>query len=564
MTSRVTERIELPDGTYMEGPLLGTQTPRLVNIPKRHEQQVSGCVMCQIEAEEEKHAHGCGDHVAEEVLEWAEMFGYELDPWQRWFLRHMLGRHPDGLWASPDVVLIVARQNGKGTILEVRELAGIFLLQEDLIIHTSHQLKTSLNHLSRLSDTIRSYPALEKRLKPRGGIVTGNGKEAIVLKPKPVLIFGSGGREITKRRSSKIQFHARAGAATSRGFSCDCLVYDEAMILSDEQVGASMPTMRAMPNPQMIYAASAGLEDGTISAQLAKMRSLMIKHDPDTLGAEFSINPHDESCKRDEINGRKSNYYIVCDKHDDRDDPRSWAKANPGMGIRISLRGTRRELAKMPAAKFDIEILSIGNWPSEEEPWETISKPAWKILTNEDPGFPVQPMVVGIDVAEDGKSATVMCAWRHKQNRFVLEMPRDGHREGTAWVIPWLVGEKYSKWRPMYIAIPKSGPAAGLLADAVKQWGDRVYQVGPAEEAAAFAFFTQQVKDQGLWHFGEDKAPTLWHAIGRAGTRVVGDGGKAWQRRDAEGDISPVTAGTIATYVLNLKHRSYDLSGTVV
>ena len=559
MSSRTAERVELPDGTWMEGPLLGSQVPRFSHVPERHEQFDENCYMCKFEREIEQHNHGCGDHVAEEVLEWAEMFGYDLDVWQKWALRNMLGRHPSGLWSAPDVVMIVARQNGKGTVLEVRELAGVFLLGEELVIHTSQQLKTSLNHLERLSNTIHSYPALERRV---AGIVTGNGKEAIKLKPRRMLIFGSGGKEMTPRRTAKIEFHARSGAATSRGFSCDCLVYDEAMILSNEQVGASMPTMRARPNPQMIYAASAGLEDGSVSQQLALMRRLMLRGDPSTFGLEFSASAHDDSCPRDEIHGRESNYYFTCDKHDDRDDPRTWAKANPAMGTRVSLATTRRELAKMPPAKFDIEILSIGNWPMEDDPWETISKPAWKRLTNEDPGFPTPPMVISFDVSEDGKSATVMGAWEHKQKRIVIEMARDGHRPGTGWVIDF-VHEKYLKNRPLAIAVPKSGPAAGLLDAAVRKWGDRVYPVGPGEEAAAFAFLMQGVKDQKLWHFGEELAPTLWRSVGRAGTRVVGDGGKAWCRRDAETDISPITAGTVAAYVLNKKRRSYDLSNTV-
>jgi hypothetical protein len=292
------------------------------------------------------------------------------------------------------------------------------------------------------------------------------------------------------------------------------------------------------------------------------MRSLMIKGDPETFGLEFSINPHDDSCPRDEVNGRKGNNYIVCDKHDDRDDPRSWAKASPALGGRVTLRNTRREFAKMPAAKFDIEILSVGNWPAEEEPWETISKPAWRVLSNEDPGFPVPPLVLAFDVSEDGKTATVMGAWEHSEDRTVIEMPLDGHRAGTDWVIDF-VHAKYLKRRPLAIAVPKSGPAAGLLDDAVKKWGDRVYPVGPGEEAAAFAYFMQQVKGERLWHFGEAKAPTLWKAVGRAGTRVVGDGGKAWCRRTSEADISPVTAGTLAAYVLNKKRRSYDLTNTI-
>jgi hypothetical protein len=561
MSTRLTERVQLPDGTWMEGPLIGQQMPRLWNVPPRHEQQETGCVMCALEAEE-KHGYGCGDGIAEEVLEWAEGFGYELDPWQKWCLRHMLGVKPSGLWSALNSVIIVSRQNGKGTILEVRELAGIFLLQEELIIHTAHQFKTTLNHMERLKETLGNYPSLMKRVKARGGIVSSNGKEAIVLKPRPVSIWGSTGKEMTRRRSSKIQFHARAGSATSRGFSCDCLVYDEAMILTEEQVGASLPTMSAMPNPHIIYAASAGLEDASVSTQLAKVRGNLVKHRPSTVGGEWSVNPHDDGCPRDDKKGRETNYYIVCDKHDDRDDPRAWAKANPGMGYRISPGFTRFELETMPPRKFDIERLAIGNWPSEEEPWETITKPAWKILTNEDPGFPTPPMVLAFDVSEDGQSATVMGSWEHKQHRTVIEMPLNGHRQGTGWVIDF-VHEKYLKRRPLAIAVPKSGPAAGLLDAAINKWGDRVYPVGPGEEAAAFAFLMQQVKDQQLWHFGEELAPTLWHAVGRAGTRVVGDGGKAWCRRDAEADISPITAGTIAAYVLNKKRRSYDLSNTI-
>jgi hypothetical protein len=543
----------------MEGPLMGDQMPRLYSIPPRHEAQQPGCLMCALEAEEERHSHGCGDHVAQEALEWAEGFGYELDPWERWVLRHMMGRQPDGMWSALNTVLIVSRQNGKGTCLEVRELFGLFVLQEELIIHTSHQLKTSLNHLERLQMVLLEYPALARRVS---NIRTGNGKEAIILKPRPTLIFGAGGRQMLRRRASKLEFHARSGAATSRGFSCDCLVYDEAMILSDEQVGASMPTMSARPNPQIIYAASAGLEDGTVSAQLAKMRQNMKKKAPGVFGAEWSVNPHDESCPRDEAHGREDNYYIVCDLHDDRDDPRSWARANPAMGYRISPSFTRRELANMPEKKFDIERLAVGNWPLEDEPWEVVSKVSWKMLSNEDPGMPTPPMVVGVDVDEDGKSATVMCAWEHKQKKIVVEMPRDGSRQGVAWVIPWLI-VKCRKWNPKSIAIPKSGPGAALLDDAIRQWGDRVYPVGPGEEAAAFAFLMQQVKDQRLWHFGEELSPTLWKAVARATTRVAGDGGKAWCRRDAEADITPITSATNAAYVLNKVRRSYDLTNTI-
>jgi hypothetical protein len=87
--------------------------------------------------------------------------------------------------------------------------------------------------------------------------------------------------------------------------------------------------------------------------------------------------------------------------------------------------------------------------------------------------------------------------------------------------------------------------------------------VGTAEEAAAFAWFLQQTRGEALWHFGRDGAPTLWHAVATAATRVVGDGGKAWSRRDSESDITPVTSATLAAYVLNRDRRSYSLLDSV-
>ena len=74
------------------------------------------------------------------------MAGLFLDDWQQFVLRHALGERADGKWAAQTVGLTVGRQNGKGSILEARELAGLFLLGEQLIIHTAHLQKTATQH----------------------------------------------------------------------------------------------------------------------------------------------------------------------------------------------------------------------------------------------------------------------------------------------------------------------------------------------------------------------------------------------------------------------------------
>jgi hypothetical protein len=539
--------------------LYGAQRPRFFTAPPRHTERVVTCRACGVGAEDYPPNTGCGDQQALDVLGWArDAAGYELDPWQDWFLTQALGTLPDATWAATDIGLIISRQNGKGTVLEVRELGGLFVLGEELLIHTAHEFKTAAEHFRRVKAVFDDHPALRKRVKRISG---SHGEEAIELFPQPTLIFGPGRKQITKRVAGRLRFLARS-KGSGLGFSCDCLVYDEAMILSEDQVAASLPTMSARANPQIWFTGSAGRED---SFQFAAIRNRLVKDTRDLCAAEWSVNPHNDGCRRDETAGRETNRFIVCDKHDDRDVPESWAKANPGYGYRISEKFTRdTELRNMTAHIFDRERLGVGDWPQPEAPWAVVSEIAWQKIAvdRDDAGFPVQPIVFAADIDEDGRSATISAAWDHSSRRVVLEIPKGCSRQGSDWVMERL-DALYAKWRPLRVVLPKSGPAAALIADADKKWRDRLVQVGTAEEAAAFAWFLQQVRGESLWHFGRESAPTLWHAVSTAATRVVGDGGKAWSRRDSETDITPVTSATLAAYVLNRERRNYNLLDSV-
>ena len=436
---------------------------------------------------------------------------------------------------------------------------------EALIIHTAHEFKASREHFRRVSDTINGYDELRRRVK---SISTSHGEEAIELRATPTLIFGSGGRQVRKSISARLRFLARS-RGSGRSFTADAVIYDEAMILSDEMVGASMPTMRAVPNPQMYYTASAGMHDST---QLAAVRRRMIRKDPTLMGAEWSVSPHLDICHRDEVLGRKSNRYIVCSLHDDRDDPRSWAKANPAFGDRIRLDHFRKELAAMPAAQFDRELLGVGDWPPEEEAWEIVTEEAWKACAMEDPGGAVPPYAFAWDVAEDLSSATIASAWDRVDSadnpqighiarqagltRAVLEIPRGCSREGVAWVIPRML-ELKRKYRPLAVCGPTNGPGASLIDDAEKA-GIEVLKAGSADEAAALALFRTKVREREVLHLGKEQAPAMWSAIASAVTRDVGDGGKALKRRDAETDITPATAPILAHWALNKRRRSYN------
>ena len=57
-----------------------------------------------------------------EALALAETAGMEPMPWQRFVCERGLRENADGSWAAMALLLILPRQNGKGTIIEIVEL----------------------------------------------------------------------------------------------------------------------------------------------------------------------------------------------------------------------------------------------------------------------------------------------------------------------------------------------------------------------------------------------------------------------------------------------------------
>jgi hypothetical protein len=543
-----------------EPEVFGQQMPRLWTAPDRHREEVSTCPSCGI-TDDGYAGIGCGDYTSTEILDWSKGFGYKPDPWQEWAIREACGTRPDGRWASFENDLIVSRQNGKGTILEMRELAGMYLLGEKLIIHTAHELKTAQEHFLRVIQTIENYPALSRRMKGKPRF--SHGEEQIQLLSKPTLIFGAGRKRVYESVSPRLRFLARS-RGSARGFTCNCLVYDEAMILSAESVGASLPTMSAVPNSQMWLCGSAGMED---SEQLARSRRRIVHDTKDLFGAEWSIRHHLPTCKIDRTIGRKTNNYVVCSEHDDRDTPESAAKANPAFGYRLTWDFTKNELATLSDVEYDRERLGVGQWPAEEEAWRVVSEDLFRSLSQRpERDKNTSQYAFALDVAEDASCASIAACWVHKDGYMIMEIPKNCARPGTNWVVDRLV-ELVNKYKPLAIVAPKTGPAAGLGDDLEKLWpkhhkfGSRLIRSTASDDAAAFAWFVQQCKDdtRPLRHIGEKAGYNLWHAVGTAETRVMGDGGNTWCRRDSTTDITPAVAGNLAAWGLNKKRRDYDL-----
>lgn len=473
----------------------------------------------------------------QEAADLAAMAGLELDPWQRLVLDRGLGERADGKWSAFEVCVNVPRQNGKGGIIEARELAGLFLLGERLILHSAHEFKTSIVAFKRIESLISNCDALRKRVSR---VRRTTGEEAIEL-----------------LTGQTLRFLARSGGS-GRGFTGDCNILDEAMILGDDAMGALMPTMSAVPNPQMWYLGSAGI--GHPSMQLARLRQRAQgavesgEPDPSLAYFEWSVNEHADEC----LPG--------CEEHDDPAAVVSWARANPALGIRISVEHVERERLSMSEAVFARERLGVGEYPSDSaDTWSVIGEDAWRALADSG-STPADPVAFAIDMTPERSHAAIGVAGGSGEATHVEVVD---HRPGTGWA-PRRVVELVARWRPCALVIDEGGPAGALvpairraLADGDEGAGipglsedeiDALLRIPKSREVAqACGMFFDSVAEQQLVHL--DQAP-LAAALAGAQQRPLGDAW-AWARRGVSVDISPLVAVTLASWGLRT-HEDED------
>ncbi|MFE5217477.1 MULTISPECIES: terminase [unclassified Streptomyces] len=452
----------------------------------------------------------------QEAIDLAARAGLHLDPWQQHILRVGMGERPDGSWASFEVAVNVPRQNGKGGVIEARELWGLFIGGEELILHSAHEFKTAKAAFKRIERLIRQTPDLHKRVKTYRQTV---GEEGIELHSGQLLRF------IARSKGS------------GRGFTGHCNVMDEDMILGDPEMDALLPTMAAVPDPQIWYLGSAGI--GAPSVQLGRLRRRALAAleagvpDPSLSYMEWSVDPHLDECPKD------------CQVHDDVASDEAVLKSNPGVGYRLTLEKVARERATLSADGYARERLGVGDYPADSaDTWQVIGEDAWRALAAAE-STPSDPVAFAIDMTPERSHAAICVAgeWRGGVHVEVVD-----HRPGTGWILE-RARELHEKWGPRCWVIDGAGPAGSLIADLEdeeKGLGITVVQPKGREVAAACGQFYDAVAEQTLSHL--DQAP-LASALAGAQKRPLGDAW-AWARRIVSVDISPLVAATLAKWGL--------------
>jgi phage terminase large subunit-like protein len=275
----------------------------------------------------------------------AAELGIRLMPWQKVAARYITGKRGKG-WAFREVVVVVARQNGKTTLLVPRILMG--LKRGEQILHTAQNREIARKTFLALQGQMAGHDVIDYVRK-------GNGQE-----------------EIRSTTGGRYKLVAPNGG--SRGETADLVLLDEVREQDDnELMDAILPTITARRNPQIVYLSNAGTESSII------LNDLRRRQDDDKRLAylEWSAEPHRGL-----------------------DDYEGWAEANPALGYGdLTFETLEYFRANRPPASFETEHLC--RWVETMMP-SLVADAAWAKCA----GYvenPVRPML-GINIDPSGSS----------------------------------------------------------------------------------------------------------------------------------------------------------------
>lgn len=468
---------------------------------------------------------------APEIIDLAASAGLHLDEWQQYVLTHGLGMHADGEYTARRVSCWVPRQNGKGAIIEALELAWLFLLDEELVIHSAHQHRTSKRAYARLEKYIRRTPAMFKRVR---AFRQTNGEHEIELHDGRLL-----------------QYTTRSRTAV-RGFSSPKLVLDEAQELTGEQIAAIVPTVSAMPNWQIWFFGTP----------------------PDDPAAWVYGLKEDGEAGRPRLAHFDWGTELVAEAagtYEKAADIEVAYASNPALGGRIEVATVEDEYRPSGlGVKYPQERL--GAWkPRALVGGGVIDPRVWAQLTDAE-SKRAGDVALAVDVTPLRDHASI--------SMYGLRGDGLGHvqtvvyGEGVDWVVAKLL-ELRAVLDPIAIGLDPKGGAASLLGEleavGIRPPEDAEHPVRGDlalplvhEVAQGVGQFIDACRERKLRHVGQTE---LSSAVANAKTRPLADA-VAWGRKQSDVDISPLVSVTLARWAyvtrIGVKPKAQELTGSLM
>lgn len=444
----------------------------------------------------------------------SDAFGVTLDGWQEVVLEASMGERADATWSARRVGLSVPRQNGKSQLLVARALAGALLFGEQKIVISAHQQDTARESFGKLMEIIDSdaNASLRSRVK---SVMNALNRESVK--------FTNG---------ATIQFKARSGAGT-RGFSSDCLMLDEAQILSQRAWVSINSTMSAMPNPQvwLLGTPPTPEDDGEV---FGSVRSSAIDGKSTAVAwLEWAADP------------KAADF-------DPASEYTRWS-ANPAWNVRMNHEVVQGEFETYPPDRFALDRLGI--WATEGAGTREISADEWASLgVNE---APQGVKSFGVAFSVDGSRVAVGGSRLHEGGVHVeLVGAHSGEMSsGVAALADWLA----ERWRDAAQIVISGRTGAPALEQALRQRGVPAKVLilpSTGQYLAACSMTLDAVRDKTLTHLATDGQAALDESVAVCDRkkRAV-DGAWGWEATTPDGDETPLEAVSLALWAAKTSKR---------
>lgn len=447
----------------------------------------------------------------DEVADVSALAGFAPDPEQRLGLDLLFAVDANEKSAAFEFCVICSRQNLKTGLFKQAALGWLFITDQRLIVWSAHEFRTAQEAFRDMEELICGTASLSRHVK---AVHRAAGQEGIELKT-----------------GQRLMFKARTKAG-GRGLTGDRIVLDEAFALQPEHMGALLPTLSVVPDPQVVYGSSAGLVTSEI------LRSIRDRGRPGTSPKLAYLEwcaptggCADERCTHElGVDGCAL------------DDVENWHRANPLLG-RTRTNGTgltaeyiAAERQALPPHEFGRERL--GWWDEADGTAAAFGVGKWEACAG---GPRPQGLALGalaVAVSFELTHGAIAATGFHDGVGYVKPLQ---HGRGTSWLVQRAKAEQDK--HNVDVVIDGHGPAAELIPDFEKA-SVRLRVVNTSEVLDACAGIFGLVQDGLLAH---ESFPELDAAVKAAVQRSVGDRW-AWGRRISTADISTLEAVTLATW----------------
>lgn len=445
-----------------------------------------------------------------EVADLAIMANFGPDPEQRLALDHMFGIDKRGKSTSFETCVICARQNLKTGLFKQAALGWLFITDQNLVVWSAHEFSTAQEAFRDMENLIGGCSALSRRVKR---VHRAAGSEAIEL--------------VTGQR---LKFKARTKSG-GRGLTGDKIVLDEAFALQPDHMGALMPTLSVVPDPQIVYGSSAGRHESVV---LRKVRDRgRARKSPRLFYCEWCAPK--AACENEKCDHEPGSEGCQLDVVE------NWKQGNPLLGrtrangTSLTIEYVRAEREAMPPAEFARERLG---WWDDPTAADLFGAGKWEAGARDERPADLGVSALAVAVSIDLRHSAIVAGAADGDDVWVKPLH---HGPGTKGVV-----DRCVQLQALYdvdVVIDGKGPGAVLIPHLEKA-GVRLHVASTQDVLDAFANLETKIRDGQLFHV---KAKELDDAAAGAVKRDVGDR-SALGRKMSEADISPLEAASLAAW----------------